>query len=444
MSDARSSHMGQLAGAGLARGLAASGTVILATIVSRFLGPDALGQFFLVYTLVVSVAVLIPRGCDRAIVRFAGRHASQEAIQLRYLTASLQRTILTWLILAAIVVPALFFLGPRISLYGEMRGALWLGIFIALVMGLCGVIGGFEIAKKNPIGGALLQPGFVALMSSAVVILLHGLGVKLSLAVIFSCLAAVSLATCGLAFRVTFGREGLSVAIRRVAVAGTDLGDFRTSANAFLVTQGGIQLQQVAVAIIMSALIGEVALGQFKLAERFALLASFSLTVVNSVYPGHVAEAFYEGDLKRLQKWAGRMSLLALLGALPVVLTGLMRPDFLLGLAGDPVAGTASLLRILLIAQVVNVMTGPAGLILQMAGLEASVRRVVLVVSSISVPLIAVAIWLWGTVGAALVVAGVVVIQNLSFVVLNLRELKIVALPFSAGVMYRLRGGRDR
>jgi O-antigen/teichoic acid export membrane protein len=186
-------------------------------------------------------------------------------------------------------------------------------------------------------------------------------------------------------------------------------------------------------------MIGEVALGQFRLVERFALLASFPLTVVNSVYPGHIAEAYFEGNLARLQRLAGSMSLLALMGALPVVLVGALQPEFLLGLAGEPIAGSALLLRILLIVQLFNAATGPAGLVLFMAGKEAWVRRVVLGVSILSVPLGAIAIWQMGTVGAALMVSAVVISNNLAFFVLNVRKLGIVPLPSfgSLRIMWR-------
>jgi len=143
--------------------------------------------------------------------------------------------------------------------------------------------------------------------------------------------------------------------------------------------------------------------GLYKVAYQTALLIPFGLMAVNTAIAPTLAQLYTLGDKAKLRKVMLTASAVATAFALPLVLlfTGGGK-WFLLVVFGEPFVLGAISLTILVIGQLINVLTGPAELMLIMSGNERLAVLANSLGSGISMFLNAMLIPLWGIEGAAL------------------------------------------
>jgi O-antigen/teichoic acid export membrane protein len=132
-----------------------------------------------------------------------------------------------------------------------------------------------------------------------------------------------------------------------------------TELSVYVMTQGDIWI------VGRYASSSEVAL--YGVAARMAGLASLVLIAMNSVLPMRMAVCIHEGKKLELQKEIKRLVTLALMAALAWLVICLLAGGWLLGTAfGRDYAAAKYFLVILSLGHVINVATGPCGLLLLM------------------------------------------------------------------------------
>lgn len=154
-------------------------------------------------------------------------------------------------------------------------------------------------------------------------------------------------------------------------------------------------------------------LGAFQVSYRIAILTTFVLTAINSIFAPKLAAHFSlkEGDaVVRLIK----QSTILMVGlSLPFTLVCLIWSKEILSVFGDEFRSYSIVLIVLVVGQFLNVASGSVGQILIMSGNQGKLHRAFLSSSLITLSVGAILIKCYGAIGAAISSAVGVVLVNL-------------------------------
>lgn len=160
------------------------------------------------------------------------------------------------------------------------------------------------------------------------------------------------------------------------------------------------------IAIIALGIYGSATdVAMFNAANKLAWAISFVLLSVNSISAPKFAAIFKNNTLAELQRTAIQTTRLMMFIALPLMGICFTLPETFLALFGEEFKVAAFALQILVIGQLINVMTGSAGLILTMTGHEKDVRNVITSGAILNTILAIVLVQLYGVNGVAWSVA---------------------------------------
>jgi O-antigen/teichoic acid export membrane protein len=198
-------------------------------------------------------------------------------------------------------------------------------------------------------------------------------------------------------------------------------------------TQAGI----IATAIFA----GSAEAGIFSAAARISQATGIALVAVNFVLAPRIARLYEAGRSNDLQReissaatWSTVLMIIACVILVPAA-------SFFLGLFGGGFSGASNALRILMIGQLVNAVTGPVAVILQMTGRQNRAIRALAYSLVIEFILFATLIPLLGVNGAAIATAVCNAGQYLVMIVYVRRDMELWSLPNL--LAERLPGGRS-
>lgn len=409
----------------IARGIAAVGGLLLIVVLGRLHGPAGVGVFALAQSIYLGAGILARYGMDNALMRYVGQDHTSCTVTL-YLRWALTKTALLSLAAAAVVylfrhLLAQWFDTPELA-------HLLAGVSLAIPsFTLAFVLGGFMKGIRKPATACLLENGSISLIASFFVVLLAYTWPQLGIAAAGWAMAMAAWLILGQGIWQTWRwiaqqnwiSDETPISARR----------FASTSQAFFVLSLARLMQQVIGVMIAGWLLNSADLGLFRSAERAAFLITFILLVINAVFPPRFATLYHKGDLAGLSRLARKGAVLGILLALPILLICLLVPHWLLGLFGTEFVPAANLLRIIALAQLINVATGSVGLLLNMTGHEVLMRNIALSCNVLGLLLFFLLIFLLGTLGAALALAIVLVLQNLIALVFVWRKLGIWILP---------------
>lgn len=413
----------------MARGVAALGSLALVIVLGRLYGAAGVGVYALAHALLMGAALLARVGMDNALIRFVGAdHRSPHVIL--YLRWACCKAIG----LSSVIALAIFFgRGLLETVFGaEGLSKVLVGIAIATPAFTLGFLfSGFFKGVRRPATACLLENGSVALLAGGLVVLLYQY-------LHMTGLAAIGWAYAGAAWLV-FGQGAWQLWLwyRRQTWLVKDneslprVGrhQFDTSSRAFFVMSMAGFMQSVLSILVAGWLLNDEGLGLFKTSQQTAILISFILIVINAIFPPRFASLHREGKILALGRLARQGALLGVTIALPLLLVCLLVPGWVLGLFGDEFSQAAPLLRIIALAQLINVATGSVGFLLNMTGHEALMRNIALICNAIGLSMFFVLIPPFGPLGAAMALAFVLITQNLVALYFVWRKLGIWTLP---------------
>lgn len=424
----------------IARGIAAFGGIFLGVVLGRLYGPEGVGVFALAQSVLLGAGILARYGLNNTLMRYVGRDYESPYVG----------TYLKWAcrkagVLSLVAAFAVFYMHKGIAWAfntPELSSVL-VGVAVAIpAFTLSFVLSGFMKGIRKPATANLLENGAVSLVAACGILLWHWLSNGSQIAV----------AGWGLAIAawLVFG-QGVCQAWRWLSahlhfrdrrqqseyeiVHSTE---FSRTSRAFLVMSLAQFMQQVVCVLIAGAMLSNADLGLFKSAERMALLISFILMVINAVFPPRFASLYHRGDIQGLSRLARQGALLGVLMAAPLLLVCLVFPAWVLGWFGQGFNEASTLLRIIAIAQLVNVATGSVGFLLNMTGYEKLMRNIALLCNVVGIMLFVLFILLWGAVGAAVGLASILVVQNIVMLFFVWRKLGICTLPLPKVIKYCL------
>jgi O-antigen/teichoic acid export membrane protein len=153
--------------------------------------------------------------------------------------------------------------------------------------------------------------------------------------------------------------------------------------------------------------------GLYSIALRLSALNVFSLKIVDTLVAPKIASAYYSGDKQSLRKviiWGTKISAL---GALPPSLLLLAFPEEILGFFGQKYTAASPILRILVIGQCINGLTGPVGHSLLMTGNEKKYSSTIFGITILNISGQILFIHYYGSYGAAIVTSTTAIFFNL-------------------------------
>ena len=409
----------------IARGIGAFGGLMLVIVLGRLYGPAGVGVFALAQSIYLGAGILSRYGMDNALMRYVGQDHYSIAIK-RYLGWAIIRSLLLS-ISAALVI---FLLRHHFAFWFNtpMLAAVLPGIAITIpAFTISFVLSGFMKGVRKPATACLLENGSISLIASVLVFLLH--------MIIPASFENIGWAMAAAAWLVL--AQGAIQTWRWCASqnfqdqAGPDVShrEFAASSRAFFVMSLAGFMQNVLSVLIAGMLLDNAELGIFRSAERSAFLITFILMVINAVFPPRFASLYRQNNLQGLNALARKGALIGLVLATPMLLVCLSVPHWVLGFFGEEFTQGANLLRIIAVAQLVNVATGSVGFLLNMTGNEKLMRNIALSCNALGIIFFLILIPIFGTLGAAIALALVLVMQNLTAMVFVWRKLGIWMLP---------------
>ena len=372
-------------------------------VLTRHLGADEAGVYFLALTVASIAATLGRVGLDQALVRFAA--AERERVGGLYRSAAWAVGLGTLAVSAALALgaPALgrLFGDPALTMPLQWMSAALLGINVAVFH--TQLLKGIGRVREGVFADAFLRPA----------LLLVGFGAVGAAYGVLGAIAAYAASALGAA--------GVAWALwrQRRPVGG---GAFSTP----LLLRTALPLYGVDVLLLImqwapTLLLGvwgttaDVAL--YSVAQRLVVLAAFVPTAVNTVVGPQLAAAHSVGDQGRVRRTVRRATALTLAMAGPLLAAYVVAPAWTMGWFGAEFREGAGALVLLSAGQLFNVAGGSAGQVLLMTGGERDVWwGMTLAVGAASVLGVAL-IGPYGLMGAAAAGAAALVLFNVYNVV---------------------------
>lgn len=413
----------------IAKGVSAFGSLGLVVVMGQLYGPSGVGVYALAQGLLLGAGILARRGMDNALIRFVGR--DYQSPQVRdYLYLAARRSLVVSLPLGV----AVCLMRGHIEAFFAMPGLanVLLGIGLAIPFYTWSLIlAGFFKGVRKPATAGLQENGAISLVAAGL-LLLSGSYFPAEeqeighIGWVYLIAAAVIAAKGQVVIWRWLARSG---AAYWQVIEPEAQHDFRAASRSFFIIGIAVFIQSVLSILIAGKLLSAGELGLFKSAQQIAISVAFVLMVINAIFPPRFASLFHEGKMEALGHTVRKAALLGLVLSSPFMLVCLLVPEWILGLLGDGFAPAANLLRILALAQLVNVATGSVGFLLNMTGYDRTMRSIALLCNSLGLlGFILLPQWL-GALGAALALAFVLVAQNLVAMIMVWMKLGIWTLP---------------
>lgn len=414
----------------LAKGVSAFGALGLVVIVGQLYGPKGVGVYALAQSILLGSGILARRGMDNALLRFIGRDFKSPQVK-NYLYVAGLRSL--W-----VSVPlslAVFLSRDKIEVFFTMPGlsSMLLGISLAIPFYTWSfLLAGFFKGIRKPATAALQENGAIALIAGGLILLLETLdkvgSPGLALLGWVYLFAAIVIAAQGHVIALLW--LGRNVSAERSSKLGLEnLTKFRRVSQSFFI-MGMAGFMQTALSIMIAGkFLGSVELGLFKSSQQIAVSVAFVLLVINAIFPPRFATLYHHGKMAELGLTARRAAVLGLGLSAPFLVACLLVPEWILRFLGEGFDPAANLLRILALAQLVNVATGSVGFLLNMTGHDRIMRNIALFSNGAGLlGFLVLSSWL-GALGAALALAFVLVAQNLGAMVAVWLKLGIWTMP---------------
>lgn len=418
-----------------ARALAALGALGLLLVVGRNYGPSGVGVLALSQSILLGAGLLSKGGMDNALMRYVGQNPGASEV-LRYLGWALRRGLFVAVCVCIAVLLARKGFESVFASPGLAEMLLGVGLAIPAYV-FAYLLSGFFKGVRMSATACLMENGVIALFAGGFLWIWGQFGGELnSLAEIgyAYCLAAMVVALQGVIQLWLWCRNQPWYLVKQeniVSQSGSSVSlvQFRSTSRSFFAMTFATFMQKVLAVMMAGWLLSSADLGLFKTSQEIGMVIAFILLVINAIFPPRFAALFHNGDLKGLSRLARVGALLGGIVALPPVLICLVFPEWVLGWFGDGFEKAVWLLRIIAVAQLVNVATGSVGFLLNMTGHEKLMRNIALTCNALGLAGFFVLMSIWGALGAALALAFVLLCQNLVALYYVWRRLGIWTLP---------------
>lgn len=412
----------------LVRFIVAVGTLGLGILIGRLFGPGGMGLYAIAQSLLLGIAMLARQGMDGSLMRYVGRNAASSHINL-YLYWALRRS----LIVSFLAAISLWLFRFEIESIFKALGLADIlpGIAAAApAFTAAYILSGFFKGIRRPAVASLLENGSVALLSGFLIFIFFGSSKDTHLIGYAYGVASWIVFIQGLFHVILWNLKKRRLSINEPSLDSLiSLSSFMSTSYAFFVTHFARFIQTVLGVIIAGLILSQEELGLFKAAQQVSVIVGFILIVINAVFPPRFSALYHNGEFRALERLARQGAVLGVVVAAPLIAICIFFPSWVLGIFGNDFRDGAWLLRVIAIAQVVNVSCGSVGFLLNMTGHERLMRNVALSCNAVGLVFFLTLPYLLGALGAALALSLTLILQNLVALYFVWRRLGIWMLP---------------
>ena len=162
----------------------------------------------------------------------------------------------------------------------------------------------------------------------------------------------------------------------------------------------------------------------YNVASRVAACIPLLLVVVNYVAAPYFSKLYESNQVDDIHFLSAKIVRVLFLSAVPLALILVFFSDAILALFGPEYVSASIIFNILIFGQVVNVITGPVGIILNMTNNEVDSRNIMIVTWGVGLPLIFISADVFGVLGIAFCWTLCLIVQNLLNVIYVRKRLK--------------------
>ncbi|MEZ8325723.1 hypothetical protein AB6D00_19425 [Vibrio cyclitrophicus] len=148
-------------------------------------------------------------------------------------------------------------------------------------------------------------------------------------------------------------------------------------------------------------------------AQKTAALFSLILVATNFVVSPRYSKYFEEGDIRKVDALSLYSSRFILAVSFPIFILFFIFSNEIMGLFGLDFYEYGYLLKVLLIGQFINLLTGTVGYLLNMTNNEADMRNIVLIMGPLSLIFCFIMTYIWGVLGTVIASSLSMIFQNL-------------------------------
>lgn len=130
---------------------------------------------------------------------------------------------------------------------------------------------------------------------------------------------------------------------------------------------------------ILGFFVPEEEIGIYSTAVKLATIVSFIYAAIATITTPKIAEFYKKNQQDKLKETVSFSSKIMILCGLPIFLILFIFPEFFLSFFGEEYLIGKNVLRILLVAQLTNVITGPVGPLFQMTGRQKLLQNFIIV-----------------------------------------------------------------
>lgn len=406
------------------RGIGPLSSLLLTLLLARMLGAAETGAFYLMVVLMTSAAIIAKFGFDTALQRFVGAAINRQdwnCITAHYIHAIKITTYISLLLTISMVFFSDWIASTLLQEPDQYDLVIWLSITI-IPFSILGIHAAVLKAVGRPVWGGFIEAAALPMITITLVFLIWLSGFKLTLANIAITFFVSAICTSLLGAFLFFKYSP-------AVTASVTLPRKQILTSCLPLTQ--VELLNYAILwlpmLFLGALADTSAAGLYNIAQRLAGQLGLLLLVFSAITSPRFAAYYQSGAEEKLLALATNATRGLSLFGLPVALLFLLWPELLLGLFGEAFVAADSVLRILVLGQLVNLVTGPAGYLLAMTGNEDLLRNTLVITTLLTLLLSLLLIPAYGAIGAAWSVAIPMITQNLRICWLLQRRL---GLPF--------------
>ncbi len=338
---------------------------------ARLLGSANLGVYHTANTASQMIAIIGRRGLDSVLLRHAAvahdgnRLALAQATVSSAVGAVLKNTSLAVALMAVVAVLA----GNRWLDHGDAVPSLLVFLLAALPVALVAIYGEALKAIGLPVISAAVQGLALPLLN------LIGVALLASHVTSASTASGVYLLSALLATGVAAGVWRWITRQWSRAAAPVDAGKLTREAWPFFIAALAATLAGSADLLILSVFGSSEEVGIYAVASRIAVLFALISVGVNGVVAPQFAQRAAARDSTALRRLSWKACGLTAVAGLPLLAVALLFPAPLLGLFGPEFIEGVLVLQLVVAGRYVNLISGPLGHLLQMAGFENTERN---------------------------------------------------------------------
>ncbi len=393
------------------RGCAVLFAFLMHLTIARLLGAHQSGLIFLAWSLLFMAAVIAKQGLDAALIRYAGSawdkadYGALHSLLTSALSQSMSASIRVSIFLLIVSYPLAMYVFQQPELLSVL-------IFIGLSVipySQCWVYSGFLKAISRAHFATTVESLLIPVSMLLQISILYFINMlnanNVAIAFLISCTATML---------VSYVIVKKCFPCKSVKNKKFPRNEMMKSAKQLMMVDGMNWLIAFSAIPILGIFASAEEVAQYSVAQKLAVQVSMVLLVCNSIVAPRFSGLYESGRNDEIWILMRKIILLMTFISLPLAMIFIFWPSIISLLFGEEFFLAESLLPLLAFAQLINVMTGPAGYLLTTTGHERIMKNIMLINVVLIVPLVFVCSWQWHAPGAVFATSLGVIAQNLS------------------------------